>query len=99
MTNVAKALNVLQILREDMADVTISLRIDKKLHQRMKQHDELNWSAVLRRSIAEELDHIEHFDRKRAQDAVKAAKDIRESDGYHGKSGAEIIREWRDKRK
>ncbi len=50
-----------------MAEVTISFRIDKKLHEQMKEQDEVNWSAALRKLIIqklEELEKIEQLKRK-----------------------------------
>ena len=50
-----------------MPEVTISFRIDRELHKQMKGHDEVNWSAVLRKLILqklEELEKVEELKRK-----------------------------------
>lgn len=83
-----------------MSQVTISLRVDKTVHDQMKLHDELNWSAVVRKSIIENLEKLEHFDTERAKKSLHAADKIRTSGVFtHGKSSVEMIREWREKRK
>ena len=38
-----------------MTETTISVRIDKKVHNQMRLHDEINWSAVIRRALQEYL--------------------------------------------
>lgn len=83
-----------------MVDVTISLRVDKKLHNQMKLHDEVNWSASLRKSIAEQLEKLEQIDTLRARQAAKEMDAIRDSRIFDkGKASTEIIREWRQKRR
>lgn len=79
-----------------MVDVTISLRVDKKLHDQMKLHDEVNWSASLRRLIVEQLKNLERIDFLRAEHAAKEMDAIRKSKVFDkGRSSTEIIREWR----
>ena len=39
--------------------VTFTVRIPRKLAERMKKHREINWSEVVRRSIEEYLDRLE----------------------------------------
>ena len=41
-----------------MAEEIISLRIGKELRNKMKLHDEMNWSAVLRKAIESKLDEL-----------------------------------------
>jgi uncharacterized protein HemY len=80
-----------------MTDVTISVRADKKLHKKMKEMDEVNWSAVIRHAI-----EMKAYNHPRFVEMLKASKEIdrmRERYGKNkGKTGTEIIREWRDKR-
>ena len=97
----SKDLNILQILqRFTMADVTISLRVDKALHEQMKFHDEINWSAVLRKTITEQIENLEKIDYERAKEAAHSIDKLRMSGIFSkGKSSVEIIRAWRQKRK
>ena len=83
-----------------MTDVTISVRVGKDLHEQMKQHDEINWSALLRKSLAKKLENLELFDTKQSEKACKVMDTIRKSRIFDkGKKSVEIIREWREKRK
>ena len=83
-----------------MADEILSVRIDKHTKDRMKKHAHINWSAIVRKILAQELDKMHMIDRKRAMEAVKDMDRIRTSGVFDGgKTGAEIIREWRDKRR
>jgi len=84
-----------------MADETIiSLRIDKSLHQSMKLHNEINWSAVLRKSISQKINQMEDVNMNKSIEAAKGMERIRKSGVFSGgKKAEEIIREWRDKRR
>ena len=85
-----------------MENVTISMRLDKKMHEKMKQHNEINWSAILRKALAKELEKMRkyRFDIEKARNALKDMEKIRNSGIFdRGKSSVEIIREWRNKRK
>ena len=42
-----------------MKDVIISLRVNENIHSQMKMHDEINWSAVIRKAIMEKMKHSE----------------------------------------
>ena len=87
-----------------MTDTTISVRVDMQLHEKMKALEHINWSAVLRRALQEQIiqqqqrEHV--FDVERARKAARDMDRIRKSGVFSGgKTGTEIIREWRDKRK
>ncbi len=83
-----------------MTDATISLRVDKRIHSMMKMHDEINWSAVLRKTLAERLRQLEVIDRDRALQAAKSMDKLREKKIFDkGEAVTKIIRRWRDKRK
>jgi hypothetical protein len=86
-----------------MEEKIISTRIDKKLHEQMKIHDEINWSAVLRRAVAEKIKQSEEehkIDREKAEKASEMIDKIRESRVFDkGMNSTELIRKWRDKRK
>jgi len=83
-----------------MTDATISLRVDKRIHSMMKMHDEINWSAVLRKTLSEKLRQLEVIDRDRALQASKGIDKLREKKIFDkGEAVTKIIRRWRDKRK
>ena len=78
----------------------VSLRVDKKLHSQMKLHEEINWSAVLRKAIAHKIEILEAINKERAIGAARGIDKIRKSGVFSGgKKSEEIIRKWRDKRK
>jgi len=87
-----------------MTDTTISLRIDQETYKKMKQIEHINWSAIIRKALKEQLEkqfqNESTFDKERAKKAAKEMDKIRNSGIFNKeKSGTEIIREWRDKRK
>lgn len=83
-----------------MSDVTVSFRVDKRIHLMMKMHDEINWSAIIRKTVAEKLKQLGTIDKERALEASKKIDELREKRLFgHGVSATKIIREWRDKRK
>lgn len=83
-----------------MAEVTVSVRVDRSLHDQMKVHDEINWSSVLRASIETRLESLEKIDVDRAKKASAGIDSLRKSGVFDGgKSSTTIIREWRNKRK
>ena len=84
-----------------MNDTTISVRINRELQEKMKKLDYINWSAILRKSIINELSKREEVDKERIKEASKQIDKLRESGAFSSgkKSGTEIIREWRNKRK
>jgi predicted alpha/beta-fold hydrolase len=83
-----------------MTDKTVSFRVDKRVHSMMKMHDEINWSAIIRKTVSEKLKQLQVIDKKRAMNAAKKIEKIRNSGEFdRGESGTLIIRKWRDKRK
>lgn len=83
-----------------MTDVTVSVRVERNLHDQMKLHDEINWSAVLRRSIEQKIGEVEQIDLSRARHATEMLKQLRSKKAFDkGKTTGELIREWRDKRR
>ena len=83
-----------------MADVTVSLRVPESVHNEMKMHDEINWSAILRKSILEHLGKTYHINEEKARQAAKAIDKMREGRVFdQGESGVKTIREWRNKRR
>jgi len=83
-----------------MTDTTISLRIKKDLRDQMKTHEEINWSAVLRRAIIENLENKERVSLEERRKAAEMMDKIRKSGVFDGgKDSTLIIREWRNKRR
>ena len=46
-----------------MANVNVTISLPEKLHRRMKEHDEISWSATMRNMIEERLKDIELMDK------------------------------------
>lgn len=83
-----------------MDDAIISVRIDKELRKKMKAQEEVNWSAVLRRAIIENLQNKEKINLEKRRKASEEIDKIRKSGVFDGgKDSVSIIREWRNKRK
>ncbi|MBU0695857.1 MAG: hypothetical protein KKE39_04950 [Bacteroidetes bacterium] len=81
-----------------MEETIVSVRVKKDVHAEMRKHDEINWSAVIRRAIEITMKDIDSVDVGRATQAAKNMDKIRKSGIFSGgKSGTEIIRTWRDK--
>ena len=85
-----------------MNDKVISLRLNKDLYRKMKMHEQINWSSIVRKTISQELDKMEenNFDEEKAKKAARDSEKIRKSGIFDGgETGTEIIRKWREKRK
>lgn len=82
-----------------MVDTMISVRVDKELKEKMKSHEEVNWSAVLRRAIIENLESRKKVDFEKRRKASEEIDKLRKSGVFDGgRNSTEIIREWRNKR-
>lgn len=83
-----------------MVDEVISLRVGEDLKRRMKMLDHINWSAIVRKALEEQLTEEKIFDEQKAKKASKEIDKLRDSGAFRkgSKTGAEIIREWRGKR-
>ena len=83
-----------------MSDEIISVRVGKDMKQRMKMRDEINWSAVMRKAILQSLEKERKINLQKAKEASRTIEKIRKSGDFSGgRTGVEIIREWRNKRK
>ncbi len=83
-----------------MTQTTISLRIEKELHQQMRKHTEIDWRKVLRSSILQQLKKNRSINVERARKAARDMDRMRQLGIFaKGKSTVELIREWREKRK
>ncbi|MFH1310833.1 MAG: hypothetical protein ABIH65_00315 [Nanoarchaeota archaeon] len=83
-----------------MDDAIISLRVDKELRKKMRAQEEVNWSAILRRAIMENIENKEKVDLEKRKKAIEAMDKLRKSRAFdHGKNSTLRIREWRNKRR
>ena len=83
-----------------MTDEIISIRIDKTIRQKMKMHEHINWSALIRKSLVAEIQKMHLVEKNRAERAARDMDALRKIISNQNKqSGVEIIREWRKKRK
>ena len=77
---------------------TVSLRVPDDLKKKMDEHGEINWSAVIRANIEEEIERLESRGIGRAvATSERLSNDIDEEE-VKDENTAETIREWRDKR-
>ena len=67
-----------------MTDVTVSFRIDKSIHSMMKMHDEINWSAIIRKTVAERLNQLNSIDKERALNAARNIDKLRRKKVFVG---------------
>lgn len=77
---------------------TVSVRVPEELKQEMEAHEDVNWSAVIREHIREELE--ERDDRNLAS-AVATSERLSaaiDEATVADQNTAERIREWRDRR-
>lgn len=82
-----------------MDDAIISVRINKELRDKMKSQEEVNWSAVLRRAIIENIERGKKVNLERRKKAIAMMDKLRKEGAFDGgRNSTEIIREWRDKR-
>jgi len=79
----------------------VSIRIDPQIKAVMSLHEDVNWSGVVRNAIKKKLHELEAppIDQQRAKKALEYAAQLRKMKPVSSKSAAEIIREWREKRK
>ncbi len=77
---------------------TVSLRVSDDIKKKMDEHDEINWSAVIRAHIEEEVEQLES---RRIGHAVATSERLSneiDEERITDENTAETIREWRDKR-
>ena len=83
-----------------MEDVTISIRINKHIHDLMNLHDDINWSGFIRNSIGQKLEGERRIDKGKALIACREMDSLRAKRVFDkGRNSTEIIREWRGKRR
>lgn len=77
---------------------TVSLRVPDDLKRKMDEYDEINWSAVIRANIEEEIGRLESRSIGHAvATSERLSNEIAEEE-VTDENTAETIREWRDKR-
>lgn len=77
---------------------TVSLRVPDDLKEKMDEQDEINWSAVIRANLEEEIDRLES---RRIGHAVATSERLSseiDKGGVADQNTAETIRQWREKR-
>ena len=83
-----------------MSEEIISVRIDKESREKMRLHEHINWSAIIRKAIKQQLEKENVIDVELARRASRDIDKLREAGAFSkGKTGTEIIREWRNKRR
>lgn len=77
---------------------TVSLRVPDDLKEKMDEHGEINWSAVIRANIEEEIERLESRSIGHAvATSERLSGEIDEAE-VKDENTAETIREWRDNR-
>lgn len=77
---------------------TVSIRVPDEVKQRMEEHEEINWSSVLRSNIEEELDELESRKMGHAVATSERLSNAIDAEEVSEEDSTEIIREWRNKR-
>ncbi|RQG97503.1 hypothetical protein [Natrarchaeobius oligotrophus] len=77
---------------------TVSFRVPDGLKEKMDEHGEINWSAVLRSNIEEEIERLESRSIGHAvATSERLSNEIDEAD-VRDENTADTVREWREKR-
>lgn len=77
---------------------TVSVRVPDEVKEQMEEHDHINWSAVIRTNIEEELSELESRSIAHAVSTSERLSHEIDADDITEENTAETIREWRDKR-
>lgn len=77
---------------------TVSLRVPDDLKKKMDEHGEINWSAILRSNIEEEIERLEARNIGHAVATSERLSNEIDQEDVQTENTAETIREWRDKR-
>lgn len=77
---------------------TVSFRVSDELKEKMNEHGEINWSAVLKSSIEDELDRLESHNIAHAvATSERLSGEITDADVAE-RNTAETVRECRETR-
>ena len=77
---------------------TVSLRVPDGLKAKMDEYREINWSAVIRANIEEEIQRLESRSIGHAVATSERLSNEIDEEDVKDENTAEAIREWRDKR-
>jgi predicted DNA-binding protein len=77
---------------------TVSFRVPEEIKRQMDEHDEINWSAVLRESIEGELSDLESRNVAHAVATSERLSGQIDEDDVADENSAGVIREFRDSR-
>jgi len=77
---------------------TVSLRVPEELKKKMDDHGEINWSAVIRANIEEEIGRLESRSIGHAVATSERLSTEIDDEEVTDENTAETIREWRDTR-
>lgn len=77
---------------------TVSFRVPEELKNRMDEHPEINWSAVLREQITDELDKRRERDLAQAVLTTDRLSGAIDPETEREQDTTEVIHEWREKR-
>lgn len=77
---------------------TVSFRVPEEVKAKMEAHEEVNWSAVLRRQIEAELADLEHRNLAHAVATSERLSQAIDEDAVAEENAADVIREFRDTR-
>ena len=77
---------------------TVSLRVPDELKEKMDQHDEINWSAVLRANIEDEIGRLESRSIGHAVATSERLSNEIDKGEVTDENTADTIRKWREKR-
>lgn len=77
---------------------TVSFRVPDELKEAMAEHDEINWSAVLRRHLEEELSELSDRNLAHAVATSERLSGSIDAEAVATENSAEIIRSFRDRR-
>ena len=77
---------------------TVSVRVPDELKEKMDEHDTINWSAVIRANLEEEIERLESRSTGHAVATSERLSNEISEERVADQNTAEIIREWRNKR-
>lgn len=77
---------------------SVSVRVPEEVKAQMEEHDEVNWSAVLREYIVEELHSLESRNLAHAVATSERLSSDIDAEEVATRNTAERIREFRDTR-
>ena len=77
---------------------TVSLRVPDDVKKKMDEHAEINWSAVIRANIEEEIERLESRSIGHAVATSERLSNEIDEGEVTDENTADTIRKWRDKR-